>query len=554
METRFGRALVLALLLGGLVAEAPSQDGPKHRISICEVDGQAKFFDASTGAEFVPRGFNYTRLKRLRKHSDRTFMSYHSTFNRGAYDRASAQKALAAMAREKYNTVRVFLNHATEGGIADPGQPLSRKYIDNFVDFVRLAKDNDIVVLPTIDGLPIPEPTGVNRSLWCPDFQCTAAHVLTEEGVKANTEFFTAFVRKLKKANAPFDAILGYELRNELTFEPDLPPLTLTRGSVKTANGKTYLLSDPRQKQLMLEEGLVFWLNQTREAIRAEDPEALVGVGLVPPQEPHPIRAGDHRLSITRPVIEKSELDFIDVHIYPETNRFGMKAFAENFGFSHTTDKPILLGEFGALVTMYTSVEVATRAMVEWQQASVEFGIDGWLLWAWDADLTKETWNAVDGGGMMGRALAPASRAIARDPLAAGVMPDRPTLTARASATQKSTPPELAIDGTLAHWGAGAFAPQWIEVRLNPPGRLSAIQLVVSQSPAGHTVHELWLQRGGGPFVKVHNFDGETKDLDRLTYSLGAESEAVEAIRIVTVKSPSWVGWREIELIPRSAE
>jgi len=554
METRFARTLISVLLLGGLVAEASAKDGPRHRISIREVDAQAKFFDASTRMEFVPRGFNYTRLKRLRKHSDRTFMSYHSTFNRGAYDSAGAQKALEAMAREKYNTVRVFLNHATEGGIANPGQPLSREYIENFVDFLRLAKDNGIVVLPTIDWLPIPQPTGVNRSLWCPDFQCTAAHVLTEEGVKANAEFFRAFIRKMKKANAPFDALLGYELRNELTFESDLPPLTLTRGSVRTANGRTYVLSDPRQKQLMLEEGLVFWLNEMRKAIRAEDPDALVGVGLVPPQEPHPIRTGDHRLSITRPVIEKSELDFVDVHIYPETNRLGMKAFAENFGFSHTTQKPIILGEFGALVAMYTTVEAATRAMVELQQASVEFGIDGWLLWAWDADRAKETWNAVDGGGMMGRALAPASRATARDPLAADVVPDRPTLTVRASATQKDTPPELAIDGTLAHWGAGAFAPQWIEVRLAPPGRLSAIEFLVSQSPAGHTIHELWLRRTGGRFVKVHTFDGHTEDSERLRYNFEGASEAVEAIRIVTVKSPSWVGWREIELIPWSAE
>ena len=286
MTRAFGIMAVTVLCFAGLAFQGFGQTAPEHRLELRVVNGQSKFFDKQTGREFVPRGYNYARLEKLKKHSDGNTIPYHSTFNRGLYDKARAQKALKAMAAGGYNTVRVFLNYNTVGGIGDPGKPLNTDYIGNFVDFLRMAKEYKILVLPTIDWLPIADTKGAERSVWCPDFQCTAAHVLSDQGVKANREFFIAFARALKKAKAPFGALFGYALRNELAFEVDLPPLSLTAGSIKTANGKTYALGDPKQKQAMLDEGLVFWVNEMRKAIRTEDPTALVGVGLIPPRRP----------------------------------------------------------------------------------------------------------------------------------------------------------------------------------------------------------------------------------------------------------------------------
>ncbi len=542
---------VLALVCAGQALQGFAQTTPRHRLQMRDVKGVSKFFDAKTGNEFVPRGNNYARLAKLKKHSDGTTIPYHSTFNRGLYDRARARKALQAMAADGYNTVRVFLNYNTVGGLGEPGKPLDKDYIGNFVDFLRIARENNILVLPTIDWLPIVETGRGDRSVWCPDFQCTAAHILSEEGVKANRDFFISFIRGLKKSKAPFDALFGYAVRNELAFELEIPPLSLTRGSLKTANGKTYSLADPKQKQQMLDEGLVHWVDEMRKAIREEDPTALVGVGLIPPQAPHKMRVGDTRFSVTRPVIEKSDLDFVDVHIYPEANGLGMKEFAENFGFSKATRKAIIMGEFGGLVTMYTTVEAAARAMVALQKSSVDYGVDGWLLWAWDMDIIKESWAAADSGRLLGKALAPATRTRVTDEFRAGA--GVPSLNVKASAVYKDMPAEQAIDGTMSQWSAGAFPPQWIEVGVQPPSKVFAIRLVVGQSPAGPTTHELWVKRQGGSFEKVQTFEGDTKDYDRLEYRFKG-SAVIEGVKVVTVKSPSWVGWREIELVRQATD
>jgi hypothetical protein len=551
MRRVFSVALVLALCCFGAALRGYSQSTPRHRLEMRDVRGQSKFFDRQTGKEFVPRGYNYARLQKLKKHSDGNTIPYHSTFNRGLYDRARAEKALKAMAAGGYNTVRVFLNYTTEGGIGDPGKGLDRQYVANFVDFLRLAKQNSILVLPVIDWLPIPETKRGDRSVWCPDFQCTAAHILSEDGVKANRDFFIAFIRELKAAKAPFEALFGYAIRNELAFEMEIPPLSLTRGSLTAANGKTYALGDAAQKQAMLDEGLVYWANEVRTAIRGEDPTALVGVGLIPPQAPHKIRSGDARFSVTRPLIQKSSLDFVDVHVYPEADGFGMKEFAENFGFSKGTKKAVIMGEFGGLVTMYATVDAAARAMVDLQRSSAEYGVDGWLLWAWDMDIIKETWAAVDSGGTLSKALAPKTRAKATDGFTAA--PGAPLLKVRASAAYQGMPAENAVDGTMSQWSAGAFPPQWIEVSVQPPSKLAAVRLVVGQSPGGPTTHELWLKARDGSYEKVETFDGETKDFDRLEHKVRGGG-IIESIKVVTVKSPSWVGWREIELVRQSTE
>ena len=209
------------------------------------------------------------------------------------------------------------------------------------------------------------------------------------------------------------------------------------------------------------------------------------------------------------------------------------------------------MGEFGGLLTMYATVNAAARGMVELQKASAAYGVDGWLLWSWDMDLIKDTWAAVDSGGVLGKALAPATRAKASD--AYKVSPGAPSLKVKASAAYKDMPAESAIDGTMSQWNSGAFPPQWIEVGVQPPSKLSAIRLVVGQSPAGPTTHELWVKLRGGSFEKVETFSGETKDFDRLEHKFMG-SGMVEAVKVVTTKSPSWVGWREIELVRPSTQ
>ncbi len=112
--------------------------------------------------------------------------------------------------------------------------------------------------------------------------------------------------------------------------------------------------------------------------------------------------------------------------------------------------------------------------------------------------------------------------------------------------------PDRAVDANPeTWWGAGEFPPQWIIVDLGAPYSIASINLMVSQSPAGRTVHQLQVKgpQADDPFINLYKFDDTTPDLDVLTYTPPAPLENIQFIRVVTVSSPSWVAWREIEVI-----
>lgn len=116
----------------------------------------------------------------------------------------------------------------------------------------------------------------------------------------------------------------------------------------------------------------------------------------------------------------------------------------------------------------------------------------------------------------------------------------------------KGFEPERAVDGNPeTWWGAGAFPPQWIEVDLGSPYTIASIRLRVSQSPPGATVHRLLIKgpSTGGQYIFLHEFKGATADFDVLSYAPPKPLQDIQFVRVQTVSSPSWVSWREIEVI-----
>jgi Tol biopolymer transport system component len=113
-----------------------------------------------------------------------------------------------------------------------------------------------------------------------------------------------------------------------------------------------------------------------------------------------------------------------------------------------------------------------------------------------------------------------------------------------------SNPARMAVDGNLDNWwGAGAFAPQWIELDLEANYVIASIRLLPSQSPAGETVHRL-LVKGpatGNSYQVLHTFRGTTADFRWLTFELPEPLRGIRYIRVETVSSPSWISWREIQ-------
>jgi hypothetical protein len=121
----------------------------------------------------------------------------------------------------------------------------------------------------------------------------------------------------------------------------------------------------------------------------------------------------------------------------------------------------------------------------------------------------------------------------------------------RASLQFPANPAAMAVDGDFASWwGAGGFAPQWLEVDLGVPTPVAELRLATSQTPPGLTVHRVYSRLAGGDERLLHEFGGTTADGAWLPQGLVPEVQA-QFIRVETVLSPSWVSWREVEVLSR---
>lgn len=80
---------------------------------------------------------------------------------------------------------------------------------------------------------------------------------------------------------------------------------------------------------------------------------------------------------------------------------------------------------------------------------------------------------------------------------------------------------------------------------------IAEIRLLPSQSPAGETIHRL-LVKGpatNGKHLLLHTFQGVTADSKWLALRLPEPLQVIRYLMIETTRSPSWIGWREIEVI-----
>jgi hypothetical protein len=384
----------------------------EHTIGVRDVNGAGEFYDRVTGAKFVPRGHEYVRIGPQQDLAGQTFV-YHTTFNLGSYDAARADTALARMAAGGYNVVTVGINaQCAVACAADPiGGRLRAAYFSNVVDFIRRAKAHGIYVMLGTQFI-------VDRTVY-QDFINAQPRdlvdnvnliLLTEGGIRAYATFWADVVRELRRQGAPLDAIFAYEVWDELSLDSRYKPLTLSSGAFRAPNGRTYDLASTDDRRRLMDDSLVYWVDQVRAAIRAVDPTALVTVAFFEPQEPNRSRTGDTRVLSTKGTIDDSSVDFVDIHPYPGVE-LTLPQYMENFGISGPTPKPVVIGEFGAFKFAYPSPAAAVPALLAWQRDSCRYGVDGWLLWTWDSDPEQpELWSALSQGGVIEQALSPKSR------------------------------------------------------------------------------------------------------------------------------------------------
>lgn len=532
-----GAALALSVtLIPATGLAAPTN--PAHRVGVRVVKGSGELFDRRTGRRFVPRGANYVRLA----------AEGHSTFNVGRYASRGASTALRRMRALGYNSVRVFVGGGC-GACGGDGEAarISPAYARNLTDFLRRAKKNGQLVILATQWLPGGYAAKIGDSALVDDVNRI---FLTDGGITAYASFWRDLVLELRRQGAPLDAILAYDIVNEAAFVVDKAPFTLTNGVLRAPGGQRYDLADPAARERLLGDGMVTFANRVRAAIRKVDPTALVSASYFAPSVPNPTRPGDARDVRTRAVIERSQLDLVDVHAYPGGD-LSLAQHMQNYGIDGPTRKPVIIGETGAFKDAFPAAAAAVVPLQAWQAASCRYGIDGWLLWTWDTDEQPELWNARSGDGAIAAALGTRARPDPCQPppgttnLALG----KP---ATASATREGAAAN-AFDGSPGTaWLSGSDPPQWIEVDLQQPATIGAVRLVVAQYPAeGATTHRVWTRgpADGDPYVLRETLAGTTRDGQSLETRAGTPWAGVRFVRVETTQSPSWAAWKEIEVL-----
>ena len=545
----FALGLLLAASTVALAASPPpsvSLPPPvQHRTGIRSVDGVAEFVDRATGQRFTPRGANHVFVPGA---DGRVILELLKV---GVYAPAQTRADLSALAVAGYNTVRVFLDHCSSGPGCigdDDGVGLSGAYLDNGADLLVAARESGLVVLLTSNDLPDQGGYAQEANEGSgPDFAgYRNSYYLTPAAVSATRRYWHDLVSGLIDRGAPLEQVLGWQLVNEQWMFADQPPLSLREGLVTTTTG-SYDMADPDERERMVSDGLLYYIAEVRAEIRALDPDGLVTMGFFVPRLVAPGWTVE-----TRSLLERAELDFFDFHLYP--GPLSLKDHVRAFGMIGHTRTPIVMGEVGAFRQRYGTVEAAGRAVSEWIADSCALGFDGWLYWTHrpaNPEIGARTWGLTDEDGFLLRLLSPDAQP---DPCVAADVPD-PNLAfrarTRASAAVPGEPAQQAVDGDEATiWNSGAGPTQWIEVRPDGHRPVVATRLLVSQWPAGATRHEIAIRRrGSDAFAVVHVFAGRTRDGDWLTWRPDRPLRGVTAVRITTLESPSWVAWREVQVL-----
>jgi hypothetical protein len=286
---------------------------------------------------------------------------------------------------------------------------INQKYLDNIVDAINVAKENSMYILFASTELPV---FGGYRGLADMGrnehfVHYRSADLLTSEGILAGRLYWSDLLEGLISRNAPFDAILGWELLHEQWMSKMEPPLSLMTGVVTTANKKYYNLSSPEQRNAMVSEGVIFYIDKMREVILDHDPTALITMGFFPPRSPNKIRIGRGLYVETRTLLEGANLDFFDFHVYPGEDT--LRHYAENFGIIDFGEKPIVMGEYGVNPSDYSSIWESGPDIAEWLQESCKFGFDGWLYWSYYAmpEQDEELWSFTDADGYLMENVSP---------------------------------------------------------------------------------------------------------------------------------------------------
>jgi hypothetical protein len=512
------------------------------------------FFNAYNGGIFVPRGVNHIEITR---YGDCALAV-------GQYDSAKINAMFAQLAGYGYNTVRMFLDTCKDpvSGLGSGSGGLNTAVLDNIVDLMHSAKEHGIYLLLTSNDLPD------NGGYWAINDEGFVegvfgpyrnTHYLTTAGVRSATEYWDDLMSGLEQREAPFDVLLGWQLLNEQWYFNNEPPFSLTAGTVTTANGQTYDMSDIEQKRAMANDGIIYWIEQVSQVIHNYDPSALITMGFFDTGDSLLDPETDFRYNDVSAMLKRAPLDFIDFHAYPGGN-LSIPQIANKIGLAEYHTKPVILGEFGAFRETYAEIETGAFLSAAWMEDACLAGFDGWLYWVYgrvNSGAPDDPWGFIESDGLIMETLAPLNAPDPCDlPLAAaGPVNLAYGASATASRTEEGNdnyPPQDAVDFSLTTWwSAGAGAIQWIEIDLGGPATIEHFKLVDLYGGPGLHVNNLWGKGSGvgDEYVLLATLEvNSAQDELVIEHMLPEAVSGIQIIKVETVASPGWIIWHEIEV------
>ncbi len=403
--------LAIGIFLAAIAATGPdvpasaaeSPPIPESAIAI----QRGTFVQRLAGEPFSPRGFNYIRLFAGRSHN---------TFDPEHYDPQTLEKVLQRWHRDGFNVVRVFLNAnpTAPGTIAQSDQAgLSAAYVANVADFLDRARSHQIAVMLCTESFPRVTPYSDSLGHDAVLDEPNAAY-LAAGHIEAKARFLQDLIRGLHAARPTcLGAIFSYDLQNEFCFHGG-PPFTLTSGSVKAANGKTYSLPD--QRQALADDGAIHFINRMVDAVHQVHAGALLSASVFTYAAVDRTGPGDfgvkqaawqNRIPFRPLAILKSKADFLDLHFYSADAGAWQRdldsvEFDEVRHLAAELGKPMIVGEFGAFKHPFPTVQPAAAWMGTQADLFVQNGFAGWLYWTYDThEQSDQLWHACDGDGVI---------------------------------------------------------------------------------------------------------------------------------------------------------
>lgn len=406
-------SILLLIFFSPIRQDVQAAETSSNRIGVRSGPAQyGEFYDIVTGDSFIPQGNNYLHLDGIN--------GYHAMFDPGSYNSSRVELTLNRMAYDGYNIIRVFLDYRKIGGtLISPG--VDPAYMANLVDFLHRARTHNIYVIISTEWIPANYYSIVHSYPLTPNCEGGGVNTIfmSRGHIEAYKVYLTDVVVAIKNADVSLlNTVFAYELWNEGRFEANVVPFSLTSGYVTPAEGGTYNMADSADRQLMADNSAIFWANQMSAAIKAVDSNVLTTISLftpkgvgrdgydgVKPADPlHP----DNRAPMRPRALEKSAIDYIDIHQYPLGSDYNIAQDLDSAEIGLLgREKPRLMGEFGAIKNIYPDLIKAAYMLRSHQVNACSFGFLGSLLWNWDTTEQTAYWTALDGGGMINNLLSP---------------------------------------------------------------------------------------------------------------------------------------------------